>query len=465
VSSIQVRAPFDGALIGEAPITGPAEIERALETATRLYRDRSAWLGKGERVAILRRAALLIAEQRESLAHQVAQESGKPLKDARIEIDRAVDCAHIAVEELRTHAGHVVPMGLNATSAGRVAFTQFAPIGVVLGISAFNHPFNLVAHQVFPALAVGAPVVVKPSPKTPLSCRALLDILREAGLPEGWAQMVLPETNEAVAKLVADPRVAFLSFIGSANVGWRLRSLLAPGARVALEHGGVAPVIVARDVNFETAIPRIARAGFWHAGQACVSVQRVFCDAAVAGETAERIATVGRTLLTGDPILPSTDVGPLITHSEVDRVSAWVDEATGTGAKAISGAERLGPSCYANTVLLNPSHDAKISTQEVFGPVIAVYPVDGIDEAIAQANALPFAFQAAVFTRDLDIAMRCYDRLDATAVMVNESTLFRVDWMPFAGARLSGHGVGGIQHTMRELQTEKMMVWRSDALA
>lgn len=228
--------PGDRAKNGEAsrvPLNSLAVsvLEGALSVAHRLFRDRRGWLSPVQRIAILRRAAEIAASRHEELALQVARESGKPLRDARIEIDRGIDSVHIAIEELRTNAGHVVPMGLSATSAGRVAFTQYEPIGPVLGISAFNHPFNLVMHQLAPALAVGAPIILKPSPKTPLSCRSILEIFTEAGLPEGWAQMVLPSSDEEVGALVADPRIAFVSFIGSATVGWRLRAILAPGDR------------------------------------------------------------------------------------------------------------------------------------------------------------------------------------------------------------------------------------------
>ncbi len=293
---------------------------------------------------------------------------------------------------------------------------------------------------------------------------AFLEVLYEAGLPRAWATMVLPDETALASRLASDPRVGFLSFIGSAGVGWGLRSQLAPGARCALEHGGVAPVIVAEDADLDAATPLLARGAFWHAGQACVSVQRVFCHHAVADEVAQRVADHGARMLTGDPLSPSTDVGPLISHRECDRVASWVRAAVDGGARRISGGGKLSDSCYANTVLFAPPADADISCKEVFGPVVCVYPCDHIDTAITQANALPFAFQAAVFTRGLDTAMHCYRRLDGTAVMVNESPLFRVDWMPFAGARQSGQGVGGMPCTMREMQTEKMMVWRSDAL-
>ena len=461
---VEVHSPFDGAHVGQVAASSAQDIERALATAHALFRDRRQWLPKQQRIAILKRAAEIITSRREAIARQAAHEGGKPYRDSLIEVDRGIDGIQICIDELRTKGGHVIPMDLNATSAGRVAFTQYEPIGVVVGVSAFNHPFNLVVHQVAPAIAVGAPVIVKPAPATPLSCKTLIDIFHEAGLPPGWAQMVLPTDLDLATRLVSDSRVGFLSFIGSAAVGWMLRSKLAPGARCALEHGGVAPVIVSHDADLEMAMPRLARGSFWHAGQACVGVQRVFCHSSVATAVADGIARLGERMVIGDPLLTTTDVGPLITHKEVDRVASWVDAAVGGGAKLVSGGRKLSSSCYANTVLLNPALDADVTRKEVFGPVVSVYSYDDLDAAIGLANDLPYSFQAAVFTRNIDTAMHCYRHLDGTAVMVNENTLFRVDWMPFGGARSSGHGMGGMPHTMSDMQTEKLMVWRSDAL-
>ncbi|ACI59500.1 Aldehyde Dehydrogenase (plasmid) [Rhizobium leguminosarum bv. trifolii WSM2304] len=462
---IEIFSPFDTSRIGQVAAASPVEIERALETAYALFRDRRQWLSKQKRIEILKRAAAIITQRREELARQAASEGGKPLRDSLIEVDRGVDGIHTCVEELRTKAGQVVPMDLNATSAGRVAFTQYEPIGVVVGVSAFNHPFNLVVHQLAPAVAVGAPVILKPATTTPLSCRSLVEIFREAGLPEGWAQMVVPETNELATRLVTDPRVGFFSFIGSAAVGWSLRSKIAPGTRCALEHGGVAPVIVSHDADLDMAMPKVARGAFWHAGQACVGVQRVFCHNSVVDDVAERLGALGERMVIGDPLSMATEVGPLISRKELERVGRWVDDAASGGAKLISGGKRISESCYSNTVLLNPRPDSDVMLKEVFGPVVCVYGYDDIDSAISLSNSLPYSFQAAVFTSRLDTAMHCYRHLDGTAIMVNENTLFRVDWMPFSGARQSGHGVGGMPYTMHEMQTEKMMVWRSDALA
>jgi acyl-CoA reductase-like NAD-dependent aldehyde dehydrogenase len=461
---LEVTAPWDGELIATLDTANDAAVERALETAAGLHRDCPRGLAIERRVAILEGAAAIMRERAEPLALGIAREGGKPLVDARIEVARAIDGMQICVETLRRQCGTEIPMHLNAASAQRVAFTRHQPIGVVVAVSAFNHPLNLIVHQAAPAVAAGCPVIVKPAEDTPLSCMSFVEILREAGLGEEWCQALTVSDLAVATRLVTDPRVAFLSFIGSAKVGWMLRSQLAPGTRCALEHGGAAPALVAADADLDVALELLAKGGFYHAGQVCVSVQRVFAERGIARELAERLADRARALRVGDPTLPDTEVGPLIRHREVERVDEWVREARAGGAEALCGAEVLSPSTYAPTVLYEPPGDSRVSTQEVFGPVVCVYPYDGLDDACARANSLPFAFQAAVFTRDIDTAMRAYDRLEASAVMVNDHTAFRVDWMPFAGLRESGLGIGGIPHTMHDMQIEKLLVVRSPAL-
>ena len=464
MTNISVSAPFDGSDISSVPNATQQDVENALATAHALYRDRDGWLSKPRRIEILKRAAEIIKERREELALEAAREGGKPLMDSLVEIDRAADGVENCVEVLRAEGGRVIPMSLNPSSTGRIAFTQFEPIGPVVAVSAFNHPFNLIVHQVTPAIAVGCPVIVKPADITPLSCFAFVKILNEAGLPKEWCQIVVPQDLDVATALVSDPRNAFFSFIGSARVGWMLRSKLAPGTRCALEHGGAAPVILAADADLGDALPRLAKGGFYHAGQVCVSVQRIFAHSSIAENAAATLAELGAKMKVGDPTSRDTEVGPLIRSAEVDRVDEWVQAAIAGGAKCLTGGERISESCYKPTVLLNPPEDANVSTMEIFGPVICVYSYDDIDDAIEKANSLPVSFQAAVMTKDIDTAMRVYNRIDATAVMVNEHTAFRVDWMPFAGARQSGHGVGGIPYSMHEMQIEKMMVLRSDEL-
>jgi acyl-CoA reductase-like NAD-dependent aldehyde dehydrogenase len=464
MTNISVTAPFDGSDISSVPNATQQDVENALATAHALYRNRDGWLSKPRRIEILKRAAEIIKERREELALEAAREGGKPLMDSLVEIDRAADGVENCVEVLRAEGGRVIPMSLNPSSTGRIAFTQFEPIGPVVAVSAFNHPFNLIVHQVTPAIAVGCPVIVKPADITPLSCFAFVNILHEAGLPKEWCQIVVPQDLDVATALVSDPRNAFFSFIGSARVGWMLRSKLAPGTRCALEHGGAAPVILAGDADLDDALPRLAKGGFYHAGQVCVSVQRIFAHSSIAEKAAAGLAELGAKLKVGDPTSPDTEVGPLIRTAEVDRIDEWVQAAIAGGAKCLTGGERISESCYKPTVLLDPPADANVSTMEIFGPVICVYSYDDLDDAIEQANSLPVSFQAAVMTKDIDTAMRVYNRIDATAVMVNEHTAFRVDWMPFAGARQSGHGVGGIPYSMHEMQIEKMMVLRSDEL-
>lgn len=460
----EVRAPYDDALLATVETAGVADVDRALASAHALYRSRDAWLALGRRIEILDRAAGLVSERAEELALGAALEGGKPLSDSRVEVARAIDGIRSCGECLRTESGHAVPMNLNAASAQRLAVTRREPIGVVVAVSAFNHPLNLIVHQVCPAIAAGCPVIVKPADDTPLSCFRLVGILREAGLPEPWCQALVTRDLEVATQLVMDPRVGFFSFIGSARVGWSLRSKLAPGTRCALEHGGAAPVVVAEDADLAEALPLLAKGGFYHAGQVCVSVQRVFAHEAIADVLAEGLAARARDLQVGDPTLPATEVGPLIRSQEVERVHQWVTEAKQRGARILCGGEPLSATCYSPTVLFDPPADLAVSRKEIFGPVVCVYTYRELDDAIERANALPYAFQAAVFSRSIDTVMRCYTHLDGSAVMINDHTAFRVDWMPFAGLRESGLGVGGIPHTFRDMQVEKLMVLRSKGL-
>lgn len=461
---VTVWAPWDGAEIATVAVSDLATVETALETASRLFRNRDGWLPVDKRIAILEKAAEIMGERFEHLAIEAAREGGKPLPDSRVEVARAIDGVKLCIESLRTQHGTEIPMGLNAASMNRLAMTTHEPIGVVVAVSAFNHPLNLIVHQVAPAVAVGCPCIVKPAEVTPLSCIRFVEILREAGLPEEWCQVTITGGREVSQKLVTDPRVGFFSFIGSAKVGWMLRANLAPGTRCALEHGGAAPVIVAEDADLARVIPILAKGGFYHAGQVCVSVQRVFAHVSIARAVADGIAAEGARMPVGDPTLATTEIGPLIRTKENDRINEWVQEAVAAGAELILGGNKISASCHEATVLFDPPADAQVSTQEIFGPVVCVYPYSDIDDAIARANSLPYAFQSAVCTQNLDTAMRCFRRLDASAVMVNDHTAFRVDWMPFAGLKHSGYNVGGIHHTMHDMQFEKMLVIRSPEL-
>ncbi|NNM60438.1 MAG: aldehyde dehydrogenase family protein [Legionellales bacterium] len=458
---LKVIAPYDDKLLAEVATANTVHIEKALSVAYSLYRNRKTWLPLAKRIEILSNLIALMQEQHDALSMGAAAEGGKPLQDSRVEVTRAIDGIRICIETLRTDAGHVIPMQFNAASANRIAFTQHEPIGVVVAISAFNHPVNLIIHQVAAAVAAGCPVIVKPASNTPLSCLRIVKLLYQAGLPEEWCQALVLQDNSLAGQLASDSRIGFLSFIGSAKVGWMLRSQLAPGARCSLEHGGVAPVIVAEDADVNNAVPLLAKGGFYHAGQVCVSVQRIFVHEKIISDLANKLASYVSKMVVGDPTLLETEIGPLIRHAEVERVDSWVKEAVHAGASLLCGGEVLSASCYSGTVLVDPPVDVRVSTQEVFGPVVCLYRYSDIDSAILRANSLPFSFQGAVFTRDIERMLYVYQNLDASAVMVNDHTAFRVDGMPFAGLRQSGLGVGGIPYTIRDMQIEKMLVIRN----
>jgi acyl-CoA reductase-like NAD-dependent aldehyde dehydrogenase len=454
---LTVCQPYDGAEIETLAYAPWPEVDAMLDRAVSAFTDRALRLPAYRRVEILRRLADLLRAQREAFALLIAREGGKPLADARIEADRAVNGVELAAEQIGHLHGREIPMDLSEAGGTRLAFTRMEPIGPVVAVSAFNHPLNLIVHQVVPAVAAGCPVIVKPADTTPLTCMKFVALLHEAGLGEEMCQVCVCDIPTA-ERLVTDGRVAFFTFIGSAKVGWHLRSKLAPGTRCALEHGGAAPVIICDDADLKLAVPSLVKGGYYHAGQVCVSVQRIFVDQRIKQDFLAGFATEVGKLVTGDPTKPETDVGPLILPREVDRVATWVDEAVSGGTQVLAGGEKIGDRLFAPTILVDPPASANVSTLEIFGPVTCIYGFDDAANAISQANGLPVAFQSAVYTKDINRALDLSNRLDASAVMINDHTAFRVDWMPFAGRRTSGYGVGGIPHTMEDLLQEKMTV-------
>jgi acyl-CoA reductase-like NAD-dependent aldehyde dehydrogenase len=460
---LKVVSPFDQSLIKEIPLVGKKEVEMALATAYRLFENQSEWIPAHERIAILERVIEIMKTRVEDLTKIAAQEGGKPYMDSKVEVLRAINGVKLAAQHISQLKGEQIPMGLTKSSENRLAFTTREPIGVVSSISAFNHPLNLIIHQTVTAIAAGCPVIVKPASTTPLSCLAFMEILKQAGLPEAWCQAIVCD-NESAEKLVVDERVNYFSFIGSAKVGWYLRSKLSPGTRCALEHGGAAPVIVEKDADLDDLLPALLKGGFYHAGQVCVSVQRVFVHERIAKDVANKLAASATKLVVGNPLDEKTEVGPLILPREVDRVEQWVNEAVETGAELLCGGKRISNTCYEPTVLFNPPADAKVSTLEIFGPVVCLYSYSEREKAISIANGLDVHFQASVFTKNLDVALDCVKKLNATAVMVNDHTAFRVDWMPFGGRDASGIGMGGIPYTMHEMTREKLMVIKSNLI-
>ncbi len=453
--TLLVKQAYTQEVLAELDMHDAAEIDQMLSTAQALHQ--AGALPIHRRVEILRQVAALVDQEHEDFSRLIANEGGKPIRDARVEVTRAVNGIHIAISEIQKIQGEEIPMDLSAAGAGRHAFTIMEPIGVVVAVSAFNHPLNLAIHQIIPAVAAGCPVIMKPALNTPLCTLRLVELLHEAGLPTGWVQVALPNTENA-QKLVTDPRVAFFSFIGSAKVGWYLKSQLAPGTRCALEHGGVAPLIYTDYDDEQGFVNGVVKASMYHSGQVCVSVQRVYVPQHRVEELAQKIAEVAEQQVVGDAINEDSDLGPMILPQEVDRAEAWVNEAIDEGARVMTGAKRINDVSYEPTVLLNPDPHSKVSTQEVFAPVVCIYGYEKIEEAIEAANSLDVSFQAAVFSNNTSEAMAIAKQLEASAVMINDYTTFRVDWMPFAGRKHSGYGIGGIGYTLHDMLEHKMLV-------
>lgn len=457
MSTFKVYNAFDQKILETVSIASSSGVERVVERAFSAFRDNPAGLPKYERIKILNKLIRLMVSEKDDIIETAVKEGGKPWLDSQIEVDRAIQGVKIAINEIENLSGTQIPMGHTQSSQGRLAFTVAEPKGVVFAISAFNHPINLIVHQVVPAVAAGCPVIIKPAKATPLSCLDFVHMLYQSGLPEKWCQALTCSRQDA-EKLVTDKRIAFFTFIGSAKVGWGLRSLLPPGTGCALEHGGAAPVIVEKDADQEKLIPALLKGGYYHAGQVCVSVQRVFIHESMLDEVLDRFVPLVKSLTVGDPLLKTTQVGPLISPREVDRIEQWVNEAADSGGTVLCGGRRISDTLYEPTVILNPDREARVSTQEIFGPVVCFYGYKNREDAINRANSLPFSFQASVFSQDIDAAFSTARRLKAEAVMINDHTAFRVDWMPFGGSGESGLGMGGIGYSIRDMIKEKLLV-------
>lgn len=460
---IEVRSPYDNSLVGTVKTVDWNGADKLLNDAHALYLNRGAWPGKYKRIEILRNFSALLSRDSKAMAETASKEGGKPLTDSLVEVKRAINGVEVAISELYNLRGTGIPMGMTEASKGHMAFTVQEPCGVVLAISAFNHPVNLIIHQVVPAIAAGCPVIVKPASATPLSCLKIVDLLYEAGLPKEWCKAVVCSSDVA-SKMCSDQRLGFITFIGSSKVGWHIRKNLAPGVRCSLEHGGAASAILEPDADIDSALPGLVKAGYYHAGQVCVSLQRLYVHKSIVDNVCEKTTAMVKALKTGDPLDMKTEVGPLINASEVERVDSWIKEAIKAGAELLAGGKRIPGTCYAPTLLLNPPASAKVSCEEVFGPLVSIYEYDKLDDALIAANSLPYEFQSSVYTRNIDTALYAASRIKAKSIMINEHTAFRVDWMPFGGAGMSGMGAGGIGYSMRDMCGEKLLVIKSGAV-
>jgi acyl-CoA reductase-like NAD-dependent aldehyde dehydrogenase len=456
--TIEVRHPYDGRHVADVALATPEQVERAV-AAAHAVRAEAAALPAHVRAEALSHVAARLAERSDELARLITAENGKPLKWARGEVSRAVSTFRFAAEEARRWSGELQRLDTDPAATGRLALVRRFPRGPVLGIAPFNFPLNLVAHKVAPAIAAGAPIVVKPAPKTPLSSLALGEILAETALPAGMVSVVVVPNEQAPA-LVADPRLPVVSFTGSGPVGKAIREAV-PHKHVTLELGGNAAAMVcadwSSDADLDWAATRLATFATYQAGQSCVSVQRVLADRSVYDALVTRLVAAVEAQQVGDPADERTDVGPLIDEAAARRVEQWVDEAVAAGAKVLTGGVRDGAS-YAPTVVVGAPDDARVVCDEVFGPVLVVSPFDGVDEGLAKVNDSVFGLQAGVFTHDVQVAFRAHRELEVGGVIVGDVPSYRADQMPYGGAKESGVGREGVRYAMEDLTYERVMV-------
>ncbi len=453
---IEVRSPYDNSLIGKIPACTAGDVDRAVAVARAALR--AGLMPQWRRAQILDIAAARLTERREEFAQIISRESAKPIKTARVEAERAAGTFSFAAAEARKLAGEMIPLDALQSGEGKFGFTLRVPIGVVGAIAPFNFPLNLVVHKVAPAIAAGCPLVLKPASQTPFCSIVLAEMLiDECGLPADYLQVVTGGGSTVGNAIVDHPDVALITFTGSPDVGWGIRSR-APRKRVGLELGNNAPVIIEPDGNWLQAADKIRMAGFSHAGQSCISTQRIFVHSSIAARFTDALAERVATLVVGDPADEATDVSALISISERDRVKSWIDEAVTQGAQLVSGGVIGDDGVLRPTILANVSHDMKVCAGEVFGPVVAIAAYDDLDEALRLANDSAFGLQAAIFTSDIGKGLKAIRTLDFGGVLVNEVPTWRADQQPYGGLRDSGNTREGPAFSVKEMTEIRMVV-------
>ncbi|MGX7827484.1 aldehyde dehydrogenase family protein [Actinokineospora sp. 24-640] len=453
--TLDVHHPYDGTDVATVSVPGPSDVEDAVAAAAsvaREFRSSPAHL----RAAALDHVSSALAARAEEIAETITAENGKPLKWAAIEVSRAVSTFRFAAEEARRFVGSLQRLDTDANGEGRLGVVLRRPRGPVLAVAPFNFPLNLVAHKVAPALAVGAPVIVKPASATPLSALILGEILAETDLPAG-AFSVLPVRGSAMSAMVGDPRLPVISFTGSTAVGWGLMDA-APRKHVVMELGSNSAAIVCPDwTDLAHAAGRVATFGNYQAGQSCIAVQRVIVHRDVAEEFVPLLVSAVESLGVGDPHDPEVEVGPLIDADNADRVAAWIAEAVADGGRLLTGGARTGNS-ITPAVLADVPAAAKVCREEVFGPVLVVSVVDSVDEAFAMANDTSYGLQAGIFTKDVTVAFRAAAELEVGGLVVGDVPSYRADQMPYGGVKGSGTGREGVRSAMADFTEEQTVV-------
>jgi acyl-CoA reductase-like NAD-dependent aldehyde dehydrogenase len=446
----EVRSPYSAELVGRVATGGAEHTRRALDAAAAALRDP---LPAHERARILDAVAAALAERRDDAARIICAEAGKPLKTARVEAERAVSTYTFSAVEARRLAGEVVPMDASTAGAGKLALTLRVPIGIVGAISPFNFPLNLVAHKIAPALAAGCPVVLKPASVTPLSALFLAALEEEAGLPPGWINVVSGPAAPIGDALIDDERVKLITFTGSGGVGWSIAERAAR-KRVKLELGNATPVIVCADAP-DGAAAKLAANGFSFAGQSCISVQRIFVLADAWDSFVPEFVGAVESLVVGDPADEHTDVGPVISEHDRERILEWIGQS---GGEVLTGGDTSDDGLIRPTVIAGAAPNDKVQCEEVFGPVVTLTRVGSLDDAIDAANSTRYGLQAGIWSTDIRTCLEAARRLEFGGVTINEAPTFRADQMPYGGVKASGNTKEGPAWTVREMTEERLVV-------
>ena len=451
---VEIRAPYDGSVIARVIQGRHEHAEAAIAAAVKAF-GTTRRLPAFERQRVLRQISAAISARKEEFATTLAQEAGKPIKAARIEVDRSVFTFNVAAEESTRIYGEYLPLDWQQATAGRWGIVRRFPVGPVAGITPFNFPLNLVSHKVAPAIAAGCPMVLKPAPQTPLCSLLLAECVQQAGWPDGGLN-VMPLSNEDASLLITDDRIKLISFTGSVPVGWDIKRR-AGKKKVVLELGGNAAVIVHSDADLAYAVDRCVTGGFGYAGQTCISVQRILVEQSVYGKFTDLLVDSVKKLKIGDPLDVSTDVGPLIRESDAIRTAGWIEDAMRGGARVLCGGHRHGM-LVEPTVLTGTTPNMKVNCQEVFGPVVTVEPYASFDEALRRVNHSSFGLQAGLFTRDAKLIFQAFDELEVGGLVAGDVPSFRIDHMPYGGIKDSGLGREGLRYAIEEMTEPKLLV-------
>lgn len=453
---IEVRDPFDNSLIDTVPRASVEDVGRAMDAAAEGFAA-ARKMTVYDRAQVLFKTARIVEGRLEEFARTIAREGSKTIREARKEARRCVNTLTISAEEAKRIQGETIPFGSFPGGEKRRGYYERVPIGVVLAITPFNDPLNLVAHKLGPAVAAGNSVVLKPATVTPLSGIKLVEAFMEAGLPPLVMQVLTGFGGEIGDAMVADPRPRMISFTGGVEAGLRITKI-AGLKKIGMELGSNSPVIVWKDADLEWAAETCVSGAFWAAGQNCIGVQRIYIHQDIYEPFKKRFVEITKSYKIGDKLKEETDMGPMISEGEAKRLEGWVREAENAGAKVLAGGRRTA-ALLEPTVLENVPKSAKIHIEEVFGPTVNLYPVADADQALAEANGVDYGLHAALFTRDVDMAFKLAYGLDCGGVMINDSTDYRLDSMPFGGIKNSGLGREGIKFSLQEMTEPKVICW------